>query len=560
MIAHEVPDVPRMTWMERFRAFLQPNYLHQRAKANYLKVLFDMQAKRAYYTGANTDRTNAFNWNATSGDANTFLKSDLNIMRHRCRWLVRNNGDAQAVINALQHYVVGKGLHPQSTVATLETERDDMTDEVHVEFKEMTEWNDRAEILWDDWSMDCDIHGSVSSPESFVECQNLAIKKLAEDGEVFCHIVVDKGNNKVPIYLEFLEPENLDVSKTKNGKNTVTMGVETDSVTNRPVAYWFGSPGVSKRYEAKFMIHLFDRERPGQLRGCPMFGPVMNKFFQLDEYVDYELLGCKVAACFSVFIKNAPGVTTSQVDWLPGNNSTTPTDTDGNPMSNLQAGMIGVLPHGADLEVVQPQKPGVTFGMFTEHINRKIASGIRGGLSYEAMTRDTSKSTFAGGRLAQQMDYQMFSARQAWFTRKFCAPVWRAFIEYAILAGKLKEPGSFNAVNWYRHEWIGSGWSVGINPVQEVNAARDRVRAGISTLADETMMATGRDWENNLRLTARIMRRAKRLGLTLTSDGAYSIMNGVDTPADADPENADADPENEGEAAAQAQAAATAST
>ena len=53
------------------------------------------------------------------------------------------------------------------------------------------------------------------------------------------------------------------------------------------------------------MLHLFDRLRPGQVRGVPWFAPVILKLRDLDEYDDAELVRKKIEACFAAFVTGA---------------------------------------------------------------------------------------------------------------------------------------------------------------------------------------------------------------------------------------------------------------
>ena len=60
---------------------------------------------------------------------------------------------------------------------------------------------------------------------------------------------------------------------------------------------------------ANRIVHAFKRLRPKQVRGIPMLAVVTDKFFQLDELMDAEIISTKIAACFSVFIESPDGTT-----------------------------------------------------------------------------------------------------------------------------------------------------------------------------------------------------------------------------------------------------------
>lgn len=519
------PTDVRLSLFDRFVGVFRPQHLVQRAQAKLVSHIIESESKRAQFKAAETNRLND-NWRASGGDINQFLRTELRTMRNRSRWLVRNNPHAAATMNAYVGYVIGRGMEPQATVA--EDPSGAAPDE------RFDEWNEKAEALFAMWARSCDVSGSTLAPESFADCQDLFLRKVVEDGETFVHFVVDRSNPVVPLGLEFIEPESLDESVTNWNGNPVDMGVELDKRTHRPVAYHvvggtnsYQDVGDRRRIPASRMLHAFKRHRPHQHRGYPGMAAVAQKFFQLDEFVDAELIANKIGACFSVFVTSPPGA--GQQDILNTQNGVT--DSDGNTLSTVQPGIIGHLPNGASVNMLQPQRPGATFGMFTEYILRTMGAGAVGGISYEAISRDTSKSTYASGRMSQQMDYQTYRAVQDWVKRKLCAPVWRKFVDLAILEGRLEAPtfydvGIENKEFWLRHEWIPAGWPTGINPVQETAAARESMRAGLTTLAQECAQY-GRDWKSNLRMISRIQKMAEDLGIVLTSDGATPTVNGL---------------------------------
>jgi len=310
------------------------------------------------------------------------------------------------------------------------------------------------------------------------------------------------------------------------------MGIEYNGNSGRSLAYWVQSKvqgrSESRRIPADQMLHIYDVLYPGQRRGLPWMFAVLGKFFQMDELLDAELIGSKIAACFSVFFT---GPTSNQTQVTEGGNAK---DANGNILSHIQPGLMSWLPEGTDVSFAQPQKPGATFGQFMELLERKVGSGTHAGMSYEALTRDTSKTNFAGIRASQQMDFQAWRPIQKWLARKYCRPTWDKVIDLGVMTGALDAPGYDNPLIgssfWQVHEWVPSGWHFGVNPAQEVAASRDAIRAGLTNLAHESGLL-GIDWRTNLRMTARVQKMSEDLGLVLTSDAAYSTVNGVESEA-----------------------------
>ena len=534
---------PLKRFAQAWRAWGDPYFDAKKAKAEVFKKFCDLEMRNraAGFKSAESSRVNS-NWVTSSESINTLLQRQLTVLRNRSRWVQMNVPNAVSAMNAFLSYCVGSGVHPHANVYDTKVVTEDNGNQILVR-DENELWNSMHDEAWEEWAMNADVTGTETSPVSWYDVQKLALRKWIEDGEACVHIVIDQASGGVPISVEFFEPDALDlgININRDNGNNVVLGVELDKRTSRPVAYHVNMPdhasplmhaSKTERFPASDIIHLFTRNRPGQVRGYPWFHAVIDKFFQISEYEDAELLGVKIAACFSVLIVNASGVSPDG-DLMPGNGSTAATDADGNALTHVQPGIIGNLPHGAEVHFAQPQKPGATYGMYNELNARATGAGIEHGMSYEALTRDTSKTAYAGGRMAQQMDFQSFRQIMSYFNSRFNVPFHSKWVDIAVLSGRLIAPGydhlnaRRNQTYWRRHQWIPAGWQFGINPAQEIVAQRESMRAGITTLADECAFA-GRDWQSVLRTKAKIEKEAKRLGITLSSDASHSIMNGTE--------------------------------
>jgi lambda family phage portal protein len=507
--------------LDRVLGAWNPGALVKRGQNRLASLYLDQHMKRAAYKSAETNRLNE-HWSSSNEDINLILYRELDKMRARSRWLLRNNPHAMGMMNAYISHIIGTGLTLQCRVARMIQAKDPEGNPI-LETVEMEAWNDYVEAKFNEWAEFADARSTELLPESFIDDQELFLRRLIEDGEVFVFIGTDTSLPGVPLRLMFIEPDSLDLSITESNGNPVTMGVELDKRTYRPIAYhisqgttqagMYNGLGKTLRIPANSLLHVFKRLRPKQVRGIPHLAVVMQKFFDLDEWTDAELLGNKIAACFGVIVElpNADGTPGA----LGEEDSSKVTDANNNPMSTIEPGIIGYMPEGGKVNVVSPQKPGATFEMFAKYNLKAIGAGTLGGISYPAMTRDTSGQTFAGGRLAQNLDYQAFKPFQEFVARKFFSPIYRRWLAMAVLDGTIIAPGYFdNPKFWESHEIMPSGWSRGVNPLQEVNASIASMAAGITTLADETAYG-GRDWKRQLRMAGKIKRMADHEGLTL---------------------------------------------
>lgn len=540
LAVNSIFGVGKLGLMDRIIGAISPRTLVKRGQNALASMYINQHLKRSAYKSADTTRLNE-HWNSSNEDINTILYRELDKLRSRSRWLMRNNAHATGLMNAYISHIIATGLNLQCRVASkvIATDGDGKQ---FLDTIERDAWNDYVESLFEEWSENADVRSTELMPESFVDDQELFLRRLIEDGEVFVYLGIDKSFSGVPLRLMFIEPDSLDNTLTEYGKNPVVMGVELDKSTYRPIAYHvmtgtteagiLQTYGKTIRISANDMLHVFKRLRPKQVRGIPHLAVVMQKFFDLDEWTDAELLGNKIAACFGVLIEMPNGSN----GLLAEEDSSRATDANGNELSTVEPGIIGYMPEGAKVNVLSPQKPGATFEMFAKYQLKGIGAGTLGGISYPAMTRDTSGQTFAGGRLAQQMDYQAFKPFQNFIARKFCSPVFRRWLKLAVLSNAVTAPGYFeNPAYWDRHEFLPPGWSHGINPKQDIDAAIARMSSGITTLADEAGYL-GKDWRRQVLMAAKIKRMADSKGLVLKGVNDAQKETEVINPLDADME------------------------
>lgn len=535
----------KLGMFDRILGLMNPGTLVKRGQNRLAEFYVNQHLKRAAYKSAETNRFNE-HWTSSNEDINLILYRELDRMRARSRWLLRNNPHAMGMMNAYISHIVATGLTLQCRVARMIQANDPDGNPV-LESVEMDAWNDYVEAKFNEWAEFADARSTELLPESFIDDQELFLRRLIEDGEVFVYLGTDTGLPGVPLRLMFIEPDSLDLSVTEYGGHPVVMGVELDQRTYRPLAYHilqgtteaglYVGLGKSIRIPAGNMLHVFKRLRPKQVRGIPHMAVVMQKFFDLDEWTDAELLGNKIAACFGVIIEMPNGDGVPAV--LAPEDASKAKDGEGNPISTIEPGMIGYMPEGAKVNVLSPQKPGATFDMFSKYNLKAIGAGMLGGISYPAMTRDTSGQTFAGGRLAQQMDYQAFRPFQEFVARKFCNPIYRRWLAMAVLSRTVIAPGYFeNPRFWEACEFMPPGWSRGINPLQDANASIVSMEAGITTLAEECAF-NGKDWKRQLRLAGKIKKMADSLGLTLRGVNKAAQELEGDKADDPDPEAAE---------------------
>ena len=87
------------------------------------------------------------------------------------------------------------------------------------------------------------------------------------------------------------------------------------------------------------VLHIYEAQRPGQIRGEPQTAASLVRMFLLDQYDDAELDRKKVAALFAAFITSP----SPDMPALPGQEATSE---DGVVIAGLEPGIIQRLDAG----------------------------------------------------------------------------------------------------------------------------------------------------------------------------------------------------------------------
>ncbi len=466
-------------------------------------------ALRGGYSGAKTDRLRD-HWMPSAGSADEDLLWDLDLLRQRSRDLNRNDGIAGGITNTMLANIVGSGIQPQSRI---DQKSAGLAPEAAMDLQS------RIERCWERWER----HADAGNRMAFWEIQHLVQRQILENGEsLIIPEMFDAPGRPYFLGLTTVEADRLGTPSDKRTDRNIRKGVEIGT-RGEPVAYWICKthPGdltyrglapdareyirydAVNKYGRPNVLHLYWVKRPGQTRGEPFFAPVMNKFRDLADYMEAELVAARVAACFAIFIERTDG-------YLSANAAKESVNTQGQRLQALEPGMIAHLAQGEKITAFNPNRPGGSFDPFVDKVLRFIGAGL--GLPYELVIKDFSKTNYSSARAAILEARKFFIFQQQWISQRLCQPIWEMLVDEAYLRGEFEAPDYFSRRDDYtRVKWIAPGWSY-IDPESEVNAAVDAIRSNTSTLADECA-AHGKDWEEVLEQRAREEAKRKELGL-----------------------------------------------
>lgn len=437
--------------------------------------------KRRYEGAAKSKRLSR--WTAPSTSANDAIGTGLVTLRNRARDLRRNNPYAAKGIQAITSNVVGPGITTQF--------RGDAPEAL--------------EALWAAWAETFEI--DFDGRNNIYGLERLIMDAVAESGEVLVRrrFVASKD---FPLQYQVLESDFLDASRTEAaaGGNYIVQGIEFDEQGRRVAYYLFEShPGAttgtlvgavkSNRVPAEDVLHIFRMERPGQARGVTWLAPILVRVKDLDEYEDAQLMRQKIAACFTVFVRDIGAPMDDEDEECP--------DELG---ERVEPGIIEHLPNGKTVEFAKP--PEVTgYGEYVATVLYGIAAGL--GITYEALTGDLSKVNYSSGRMGWlEFGRNIKTWRDTLMIGHFLNPVCKEFMRFAALKGVSTKGLSYVHVAPAREM---------IDPAKEISATVESIKAGLTTLSDE-LMAQGKDPVAHLDQYKKDMDTLDRLGLKLESD------------------------------------------
>ncbi|HOQ48004.1 MAG TPA: phage portal protein [Bryobacteraceae bacterium] len=486
-----------MNWLDRAITWVSPEAGLRRVRARRAAEMV-----RLAYEGARaTRRTDG--WITTGNSANAEIVLALSKLRERSRDLVRNNPYAARAVAEVVGNAVGTGITAQARTG-------------------LPELNRQIDAAWLDWIERCDADGQLD----FYGIQALVARTVFESGECLVRFRQRRDGDgfKVPVQLQVLEPDYLDQSKTqKTDTGYIIHGVEFDLVGRRTFYWLFGQhPGevtqtslrgslVSARVPASEVLHIYRKDRPGQVRGVPWLAPVIITLRDLDEYEEAELVRKKIEACFAAFVTQPQG---------PEGPPIAPASTDaetGRRVESFEPGMIEYLKPGEEITFSTPSASS-GYRDYVATRQSSIATGLQ--LTYEQLTGDLSRvnySSYRAGLLSFRNGIESF--RWLTFIPMLCIPVWNRFVAVAFTAGAIPQPGPFKA------EWTPPGFG-SVDPYKDSVATLNRIRTGTLTLR-QAIAEQGYDPDAQLEQIAEINRLLDERGIVLDCDPRKVTQSGA---------------------------------
>jgi lambda family phage portal protein len=223
------------------------------------------------------------------------------------------------------------------------------------------------------------------------------VRSWVISGEAFIHMTVDETG---ALRLRLLSPEQVDptVNRDLDGGGRIVAGIEIDA-TGRRVAYWvlpdrpdlpFSNVRDAVRIDAADVLHIYEPQFPGQLRGISKLSPIATRIIEVDRLEDALLARFNTSALFAGFVTDPEGQSGFATD-----GTTTGTRTE----LSLEPGILRLLPPGCSIDF--PAVPDANGAPdFLRHMVRSIAAG--GSIPFELISSDLSQVNYSSARLGLQ--------------------------------------------------------------------------------------------------------------------------------------------------------------
>ncbi|PCH70212.1 MAG: phage portal protein [Rhodobacteraceae bacterium] len=320
--------------------------------------------------------------------------------------------------------------------------------------------------------------------------------------------------------LTVLDPEQLDRTKSVRLSDTrfVEQGVEFDTATARPVAYWIrpSAPGgmqaaglhaaPAQRIPAAEVIHLFRPLFPGQVRGLSWFAPILLGARDLNELIDAAIVRAKVAAMHAGYIRDPSGGGV-----YSGKQTGDTLDV------TMEPGTLNVLRAGEDIVFPNVPDSGDVMGLAKMQLH-SMAAAI--GLTYEQLSGDFSDASYSSARSAH-LEFRRFAetVQHHVIVHQLCRPVWSRFMRWQVLQGTVAAADYVNPASGLQNaKWLPPAWPW-IDPAKDAKAAIMEIDANLKSRS-EVIAARGYDAEDVDAEIAADRDRARRLNIEESTNAA----------------------------------------
>lgn len=463
--------------------------------------------RQALYAAAKTTRLTG-PWSIASPNVNDIIGASSPAVRARVRQLVRDFPYFARAVDVGVDYVVGPQITFQSKVKTSAGDKFDKKAIVKIE----------DAVKW--WMDEADAAGKLH----FNEIVRLTKRQDLEAGEFLLVKTYPRNSNRyLPFTLQVYEADWLTTIHdtytlgrlgADPDATEVRQGIHYRKLTGEVLGYWFADPEnyLNDTYiPASQVLHGFKMVRPQQLRGISSFAPGVLLAHDLEDYLQAEIDGAKMAAKYLAIVKRSDPAAFQNALIAAGMAKDTTAATGGTQrIESLENTIIEYLKPGEDITLASHNRPGDSFGPFTRLLLTMFS--IVSGVPYELLTGDYQGLNFATAKIVRSDYAQQLRPIVVRHIRQSCQPVIQDVIDMAVLSRKIDLPGyDRDPRHYWEAEWQPPGMEA-VDPLREAKSYIEAIAFGLES-PQAYARAKGRDVEDVLNETAAFIEMIKEKGL-----------------------------------------------
>ena len=493
-----------MNPLDRAIGFFSPHAALARVKARN-----SLQAAQRFYDAGQPTRATA-GWRRPWTSAKSETYASLRYLRSSAHDIVRNNPHGAKMVADLAKDTIGTGIMPRAN--TGKKRLDKKVDAIAKEFFK---------------AMDAD-----GITHNYAGFQLLAARALYEGGEGVVRRLVrpTRLGLKVPLQFALMEGEFIDNQKNtalSNG-NRIQQGIEFGKDRTRE-AYWMFTehPGDTYmasvegsfqtiRVPAQDVRVLMEPQRPGQIRGVPWITPILVRAKLLDDYEDAERQRKRIESSLTTVVKSSPAQVGEASDGQGPSLFPTMTDSNGNLIEAIEAGMVAYTRDSAGIEMMKPAE-AAGFPAYKRSELQSLAAGGRS--TYELTAGDLSQTNFSSIQFGTLSYRGMIDVVRATLFIPVLEWIWESMIDMAIVAGQLEAGTPYDVVH-HCPPWLP------IDPQKQAEANKTMIRTGEKSLY-EVVTARGKDFGEHMAEIAASNKLLDKYGLVFDSDPRLTDLRGV---------------------------------
>jgi len=395
-------------------------------------------------------------------------------------------------------------------------------------------WNDQVERLFNLFANSKKF--DVSGKSNFNSFTRLALKTALLNGEVLALPHWNQQKNAMfNTQLQLVECDRLKTPAKHENNDLIKSGIKLDK-NSKPVAYYisktypndsffddlsFNVIPAETSFGRKRVIHIFKPDRVDQIRGKPIFTPILTQFKKLDMYEEAELSAAVVSAMIALIVETPNKTDQELMQQFGLETEEEVAEIRAGWDRSMKSGNILHLFNGETAKTFSPNRPNSAFSAFVDHIVRNIC--VATGLPAEMVMKDFSKCNYSSARAALQEGWEKVLTIRNWFVDECVKEVYCLFLEECANKNLIEAPDFYKYKEAYLKFSVHGPTRGILDPVKEAKAATERINNGTTTRQIECA-AMGTNWDDIADQLEKEQEQIKEKGLKFF-DNASSIEN-----------------------------------